>query len=299
MIKFKCSACNQKIGVPIGNGGKRVKCPKCGGINVVPDDSSVGESRPETKEDVSSSADCYNISEPTQSCPFCKGTIPEDARKCPLCGKLLDHSSERDLTIPLGNRIPLSSHTSGLAIASFILSLYGVSLLGLIFGLIALNKIKKNVGRLSGHGLALAGTSISAIILVLQIALVSYVFHEGEYIFNPHGISKAYLYREIHFKCTKCGDISMYTIQDLQEMPKAWQTGPKMGPVTLNLKCSMCKNNSFIQTVECPNCAKFIIMMDPSKGLFDDRCPMCHKSFAVAWLEKNYRITRETIQKTR
>jgi uncharacterized protein DUF4190 len=55
---------------------------------------------------------------------------------------------------------PMPTKTSGWAIASLICSIVGVSLLGVIFGHIALNEIKKSNGMVEGHGLALAGVII-------------------------------------------------------------------------------------------------------------------------------------------
>jgi len=50
--------------------------------------------------------------------------------------------------------------TSGLAIASLVCSLTGVSLLAVIFGHIALGKIRRSNGAVDGKGLALAGTIV-------------------------------------------------------------------------------------------------------------------------------------------
>ena len=63
--------------------------------------------------------------------------------------------------------------TSGLAIASLVLGISGLvtcgltSLVGLILGLVAMGKVKNSGGKLSGHGLALAGTIVSGVLLVL------------------------------------------------------------------------------------------------------------------------------------
>jgi DNA-directed RNA polymerase subunit RPC12/RpoP len=40
MIKFLCKNCGQKLNVEDKHSGKRVKCPKCGSVGVVPDDST-------------------------------------------------------------------------------------------------------------------------------------------------------------------------------------------------------------------------------------------------------------------
>ena len=39
MIKFSCKSCGQKLSVKEEHSGKRIKCPKCGGVSVVPDAS--------------------------------------------------------------------------------------------------------------------------------------------------------------------------------------------------------------------------------------------------------------------
>ena len=63
--------------------------------------------------------------------------------------------------------------TSGLAVASLVLSILGIHLLGLIFGIIALKKIKRSGGSLTGGGLALAGIIISSVGLLIVIVFVS------------------------------------------------------------------------------------------------------------------------------
>lgn len=40
MIKFRCLNCNQKIGVPDEKSGKKIKCPKCGNVNLAPQEKT-------------------------------------------------------------------------------------------------------------------------------------------------------------------------------------------------------------------------------------------------------------------
>lgn len=61
---------------------------------------------------------------------------------------------------------PVNDKWNGLAIAAFIFGLLG-GLLGLIFGIIALNQIKKNGGK--GKGLAIAGIVLFIVWIVLGI----------------------------------------------------------------------------------------------------------------------------------
>ena len=68
---------------------------------------------------------------------------------------------------------PAPARTSGMAIASLVLGILGLftcgltALFGLIFGIIALVKVKGSQGKLSGNGLALAGIIVSAIFLMM------------------------------------------------------------------------------------------------------------------------------------
>ena len=70
--------------------------------------------------------------------------------------------------------------TSGMATASFVLSLIGIILpplliIALVLGLVASSRIKKSGGLLAGRGLAVAGTTISFIAIGLAILAVAAV----------------------------------------------------------------------------------------------------------------------------
>ena len=70
------------------------------------------------------------------------------------------------------------SGTSGMAIASFVTSLLGIWLLGIIFGHVSLKNIRNSGGSLGGTGLAVAGLIISYIqfvccIIILLLFLLS------------------------------------------------------------------------------------------------------------------------------
>lgn len=59
--------------------------------------------------------------------------------------------------------------TSGWAIASLVCSLLGVSLLGVIFGHVALSGINKSNGTIGGKGLAIAGLILGYIPLAFEV----------------------------------------------------------------------------------------------------------------------------------
>jgi hypothetical protein len=75
---------------------------------------------------------------------------------------------------PLPSAIPpIPAKTSGVAITSLVLGILGVftcgitALIGLILGIIAMVKVKNSGGKLGGNGIALAGTIVSGIFLVM------------------------------------------------------------------------------------------------------------------------------------
>jgi type II secretory pathway pseudopilin PulG len=68
--------------------------------------------------------------------------------------------------------------TSGMAVTSLVLGICGflctlTAIPGLILGFIAMNRIKSSQGRVGGHGLALAGTIVSGVALVMSVAVIA------------------------------------------------------------------------------------------------------------------------------
>ena len=84
-----------------------------------------------------------------------------------------------DLPAPSSAPAPLSAapappaKTSGMAITALVLGILGpvscglTALVGLVLGLISMNKIKESGGQLGGRGIALAGTIVSAVFLLI------------------------------------------------------------------------------------------------------------------------------------
>jgi hypothetical protein len=84
--------------------------------------------------------------------------------------------------LPAGMVVPLfaapaETKTSGLAITSLVLGILGIcgitALVGLILGIVALVKINRSGGRLSGQGLAIAGICVSAFMLLVSIPFMA------------------------------------------------------------------------------------------------------------------------------
>ncbi len=80
---------------------------------------------------------------------------------------------------PLPNAAP--PKTSGLAVTSLVLGIFGLftcgitGLPGLIFGIFALVKIKDSRGALTGGGMAIAGTIVSSLFVILMIPMIAMI----------------------------------------------------------------------------------------------------------------------------
>ena len=84
--------------------------------------------------------------------------------------------------LPAGAVLPLfaapaETKTSGLAITSLVLGILGIcgitALVGLIMGIVALVRINRSGGRLSGQGLAIAGICVSGFMLLVSIPFMA------------------------------------------------------------------------------------------------------------------------------
>ena len=115
---------------------------------------------------------------PMMKCPYCAEQIPSDATTCPLCRSGLGAGPAIASPVP-AYPPPIPVATSGMAIASLVLGILGLagigSVLAVIFGHVALSKIRRSGGRLKGAGMALAGLILGyvviSIILLAAIAI--------------------------------------------------------------------------------------------------------------------------------
>jgi hypothetical protein len=73
--------------------------------------------------------------------------------------------------------------TDGFAIASLVLGILGGTLLAIVFGFVALSRIKRSAGRKAGRGLAIAGISLGffwiALVALVVILAVAGVFDDS------------------------------------------------------------------------------------------------------------------------
>ena len=138
-----CKVCGKEIPE------SAICCPLCGKFA-----GGIKKDTPTTTRSSAKPAPAVN----SKYCKACGKSIPKSSFYCPLCNKIAD-------TAPA----PVTAETNGMALAGFILSFF-VPILGLIFGIIGLNKANNGADR---RGLALAAIIISAISMALT--LLSYV----------------------------------------------------------------------------------------------------------------------------
>ena len=121
---------------------------------------------------------CTKCGAPLNGAAFCAscGTPANSSVNVPIDVTPNQPTSSGYQVPPSGLGFPTAARTNGLAITSLVVSIAGsmcgLGFLGLIFGLIALNQIKKSNGTQAGNGLALAGTIIGGLTVLLYVYLI-------------------------------------------------------------------------------------------------------------------------------
>jgi hypothetical protein len=130
-------------------------------------------------------------------CPKCGKENPDGVQLCQFCSWVMSSASRQPLA---------DAKTSGLAIASLVLSILGLftcitMLPGIILGIVALVKIGQSAGRLKGNGLAIAGIAVPAaaipIVAILAAIMMPALVNTREVAYkltcgaNLSGLSKA------------------------------------------------------------------------------------------------------------
>jgi hypothetical protein len=107
-------------------------------------------------------------------CAKCGTQVEEGSKFCQKCGTPVDQSAQPQMvSAPPGSYQPAAAiKTSGMAIASLVLGICGISLLAIIFGIVALNQIKNSNGFLTGKGMAIAGIILGSVAIVITIIVI-------------------------------------------------------------------------------------------------------------------------------
>ena len=116
---------------------------------------------------------------------FCSkcGAPLNGAAFCSACGTsvvMTPNASPTPTAAPTYGVTPQTRSANPLAIAGFVISLVGfgyLNWLGVVFGIIALNQIKKSNGTQSGRGLAIAGIVLGGfgvlVVILLAVAFAT------------------------------------------------------------------------------------------------------------------------------
>ena len=126
----------------------------------------------------------------------------------------------------------------------------------------------------SGGGQPIPLLIVTIVVVAMALVTVWESVTGGSSSFDPS--------REIPFKCTSCAEISSKTLGELRDLQKDMPMG---GPMEApKYDCPKCGKKALTQAVKCPECEEvFIIAMDPTQGMYDDKCPKCSVSYAEAW----------------
>jgi hypothetical protein len=118
-------------------------------------------------------------------CAKCGTQVEEGSKFCQKCGTPIGQAVTQPQTAsaqpqmvsaqPVTFQPAAAVKTSGMAIASLILGICGISLFAIIFGIVAINQIKKSNGFITGKGMAIAGIILGIISIIVTIIIIAVV----------------------------------------------------------------------------------------------------------------------------
>ena len=139
---------------------------------------------------------------------------------------------------------PGAPQNCGLAIASLVCGVLGVSLIAIILGHISLGKIRRSNGTLKGRGMALTGTILGYAFIVVTILVLAASFLLLKPGFDSAGAEiqtqskmtrinsalKVYSYRAGHYPSEAQGLEALVTRPTTDPKPSSWQAAFKSLP---------------------------------------------------------------------
>ena len=139
---------------------------------------------------------------------------------------------------------PGAPQNCGLAIASLVCGVLGVSLIAIILGHISLGKIRRSNGTLKGRGMALTGTILGYAFIVVTILVLAASFLLLKPGFDSAGAEiqtqskrtrinsalKVYSYRAGHYPAEAQGLEALVTRPTTDPKPSSWQAAFKSLP---------------------------------------------------------------------
>ena len=145
------------------------------------------------------------------NCANCLTSLNTDARFCPTCGMAVGSTAAPAPAAPAVQAAPVAPNqvpqepapvyqpaytpapisTNGLAIASMVLGLTGVSIVALVLGYIARKQIRQSNGRQEGSGFATAGivlgwigTVLGTIVVIVYIVFIAWAVQNDPSFFD-------------------------------------------------------------------------------------------------------------------
>ena len=148
-IRVDCASCGKKLQVPDSTAGKRVKCPGCQAVLVVPsagvmetEPAGIAESRP-SRAEVDDAPEAGDSGK--KPCPMCGEMIAAAANKCRFCGEIFDPELR-----PLEKKKTTSPADAEMTGAEWFFTVVPIFAIGCILGIVYMIQGKKKGGKMLG-----------------------------------------------------------------------------------------------------------------------------------------------------
>jgi uncharacterized membrane protein YvbJ len=112
-------------------------------------------------------------------CPKCGAQVDQGNSFCQKCGAAVGQTAavpqpQAYTAPPMSGQVMSTVKTSGMAIASLIMGIMGLSVLAIIFGAIGIGQVNKSHGAVKGKGMAVAGIILGILGFVVTIIIFGF-----------------------------------------------------------------------------------------------------------------------------